>query len=151
MTTPQTRSALVSSTAFMVAALFSAAVLAGEPPTSLRADACMDRAQTQSQLNACAQEAFETATAEYSAAYRQLSQSVGNAQRKLLRQVQTEWMQYRVKACEFERNGVEGGSAAPLVFWQCQTRMTRERTAELQRHLSCEEGDLSCVRPAQKP
>lgn len=107
--------------------------------------ACMDQARNQSQMNTCAQQAFEAATADYSAAYRQLSQSVGNRQRQLLRQVQTEWIQYRTKACEFEQNGVKGGSAAPMVFWQCQTRMTRDRTAELQRHLSCEEGDLSCV------
>lgn len=112
-------------------------------------DTCMDQAQTQSQMNACAQQAFEAATADYSAAYRQLSQSVGNKQRQLLRQVQTEWMQYRVKACEFERNGVAGGSAAPMVFALCQARITRERTAELQRHLHCEEGDLSCVRPSR--
>jgi uncharacterized protein YecT (DUF1311 family) len=110
-------------------------------------DACMESAKTQSQLNICAQKDFEKATAAYSASYRQLSQSVGNKQRQLLRQVQTEWLQYRVKACEFEQNGVEGGSAAPMVLWQCQARMTRERTAELQRHLRCEEGDLSCVRP----
>jgi uncharacterized protein YecT (DUF1311 family) len=101
------------------------------------------------QLNACAQKEFEAASAAYSASYRKLSQSVGNKQRQLLRQVQTEWMQYRIKACEFEQNGVAGGSAAPMVFALCQTRMTRERTAELQRHLNCEEGDLSCVRPSR--
>lgn len=110
---------------------------------------CAAEATTQMQLNACAQQDFEAASAAYSASYRQLSQSVGNKQRQLLRQVQTEWMQFRTKACEFEQNAVAGGSAAPMVLWQCQARMTRERTAELQRHLTCEEGDISCVRPAK--
>ncbi len=109
----------------------------------------MAKAETQLQINACAQQDFEAASAAYSASYRQLSQSVGNKQRQLLRQVQTEWMQYRTKACEFEQSAVAGGSAAPMVFSQCQARMTRERTAELQRHLTCEEGDISCVRPAK--
>jgi len=107
---------------------------------------CSKTPGTQSELNACAFQDFEQATATYSAAYKTLSQSVGNKQRQLLRQVQTEWIQYRVKACEFEKSGVEGGSIAPMINWQCQARMTRERTAELQRFLDCKEGDLSCVR-----
>jgi uncharacterized protein YecT (DUF1311 family) len=107
---------------------------------------CSKAPGTQSALNACAFQDFEAATAAYSTAYKTLSQSVGNQQRKLLRQVQTEWIQYRVKACEFEKSGIEGGSAAPMINWQCQARMTRERTAELQRFLDCKEGDLSCVR-----
>ncbi len=107
---------------------------------------CSKTPGTQSALNACAFQDFENASAAYSTAYKTLSQSVGNQQRKLLRQVQTEWLQYRVKACEFEKSGIEGGSAAPMINWQCQARLTRERTAELQRFLDCKEGDLSCVR-----
>ena len=59
---------------------------------------CSKTPGTQSALNACAFQDFESATAAYSAAYKTLSQSVGNKQRQLLRQVQTEWIQYRVKA-----------------------------------------------------
>lgn len=107
---------------------------------------CKQMPTTQSQLSACAFQDFEAATAAYAGTYKTLSQRVGNKPRQLLRQAQTEWIQYRVKACEFERSGVDGGSAAPMIYWQCQARMTRERTAELQRHLDCKEGDLSCVR-----
>lgn len=119
------------------------ATAAGAPTAAVD---CAKVPGTQMELNACAFQDFEAATAACSAAYRTLSQSVGNPQRKLLRQVQTEWIQYRVKACEFEKSGIEGGSAAPMINWQCQARMTRERTAELQRFLDCQEGDLSCVR-----
>lgn len=123
-----------------------ALALATATGTPTEAVDCSKTPGTQSALNACAFQDFEAATAAYSAVYKTLSQSVGNQQRKLLRQVQTEWIQYRVKACEFEKSGIEGGSAAPMVTWQCQARMTRERTAELQRFLDCKEGDLSCVR-----
>ena len=71
-------------------------------------------------------------------------------QRTLLRSAQTAWLQYRTAACDFEASGVRGGSAEPMVRMQCQSRMTRTRTAELRRHLACPEGDLSCVRPAPK-
>ena len=120
--------------------------LATATGTPTEAVDCSQVPGTQAALNACAFQDFESATAAYSLAYKTLSQSVGNPQRKLLRQVQTEWIQYRVKACEFEKSGIEGGSAAPMINWQCQARMTRERTAELQRFLDCQEGDLSCVR-----
>ena len=131
-----------------LAAWSGLALATATPPVSETVD-CSAEVTTQVQLNACAYQDFEAAGAAYSASYRQLSQSVGNKQRQLLRQVQTEWMQFRTKACEFEQNAVAGGSAAPMVLWQCQARMTRERTAELQRHLTCEEGDISCVRPAK--
>lgn len=123
----------------------NAALALATPSQSPPVD-CATTAQTQIQINDCTQKDFEAASAVYSALYRQLSQSVGNKQRQLLREVQTEWMQFRSKACEFEKNALAGGSAAPMVFWQCQARMTRERTAELQRHLTCKEGDISCVR-----
>ncbi len=133
---------------FCLGACSSLALATAQTPASEAVD-CSAELTTQMQLNACAQQDFEAASAAYSASYRQLSQSVGNKQRQLLREVQTEWMQFRTKACEFEKNAVAGGSAAPMVFSQCQARMTRERTAELQRHLTCEEGDISCVRPAK--
>lgn len=131
-----------------LAASSGLALATAQTPANEAVD-CTAEVTTQMQLNACAQQDFVAASAAYSASYRQLSQSVGNKQRQLLRQVQSDWMRFRAKACEFEQNAVAGGSAAPMVFWQCQARMTRERTAELQRHLNCEEGDLSCVRPVK--
>jgi uncharacterized protein YecT (DUF1311 family) len=127
-------------------AAHAALALATATGTPAPAVDCRQVPTTQSQLNACAFQDFEAATAAYAAIYKTLSQSVGNKPRQLLRQAQTEWIQYRVKACEFEKSGIEGGSAAPMIYWQCQARMTRERSAELQRHLDCKEGDLSCVR-----
>lgn len=125
-----------------------ALALATAPGKAAPAVAC-NPAGNQAQLNACAAQDFEAATAEYAKAYRTLSQSVGNQRRQLLRQAQTEWIQYRVKACEFESSGVAGGSLAPMVNAQCQARMTRARTSELQRFLECREGDVSCVRPSK--
>lgn len=139
-------SSLKQRCAALCMSLLSACALASASGTPAPAIDCSQVPGTQTALNACAFQDFENATAAYSLAYKTLSQSVGNPQRKLLRQVQTEWIQYRVKACEFEKSGIEGGSAAPMINWQCQARMTRERTAELQRFLDCQEGDLSCVR-----
>ncbi|MBL0917760.1 MAG: DUF1311 domain-containing protein [Hydrogenophaga sp.] len=118
------------------------------PPNELPADC--SKAETQRQINACAYADFEHAQAAYAATYRDLSNGLDNAQRTLLRSAQTAWLQYRTAACDFEAAGVRGGSAEPMVRLQCQSRMTRERTAELRRHLSCPEGDVSCVRPTRR-
>ena len=116
----------------------------------LRRRAGADETETQRQLNACAYADFEVAQAGYAAVFRDLSAGVDSGQRTLLRSAQTAWLQYRTAACDFEASGVRGGSAEPMVRMQCQTRMTRVRTTESRRHLSCPEGDLSCVRPAPK-
>mgnify|MGYP006180878421 CR=1 FL=1 len=118
------------------------------PANDLPADCT--KADTQRHLNACAYADFEVAQAGYAAVFRDLSAGVDSAQRTLLRTAQTAWLQYRTAACDFEASGVRGGSAEPMVRMQCQSRMTRTRTAELRRHLACPEGDLSCVRPAPK-
>lgn len=115
------------------------------PSDGLPADC--GQAETQRQLTACAYRDFEVAQAGYAATFRDLSAVLDSAQRTLLRNAQTAWMQYRTAACEFETSGVRGGSAESMVRQLCQARLTRERTAELRRHMSCAEGDVSCVRP----
>lgn len=145
MNTLKTLIALALALAFSSHAVLALATAPAKPAPTV---ACQPDGN-QAQLNACAAQDFEAATADYAKTYRTLSQSVGNQRRQLLRQAQTEWIQYRVKACEFERSGVAGGSVAPMVFAQCQARLTRERTADLRRFLECQEGDVSCARPSK--
>lgn len=120
------------------------------PPASDMPTDCA-KATTQRQLNACAYSDFEVAQAAYTATFRDLTAGLDTAQRTLLRGAQTSWLQFRKSACDFEASGVRGGSAETMVRMRCQTRMTRERIAELRRHLQCAEGDLSCVRPSRRP
>lgn len=126
--------------------LLGMGALANSSSRSPAADDCSQVPGTQADLDACALQDFNRATEAHNKAYQALLQSVSDKQSRLLQQTQTAWAQYRAKACAFERSGVEGGSVAPTIGWQCQARLTRERTAELQRFLNCEEGDLSCVR-----
>ncbi|MBX3611793.1 MAG: DUF1311 domain-containing protein [Hydrogenophaga sp.] len=118
------------------------------PANDLPADCA--KAETQRQLTACAYRDFEHAQAGYAATFRDLSAVLDSAQRTLLRNAQTAWLQFRTTACEFEASGVRGGSAEPMVRQMCQARLTRERTAELRRHMSCPEGDVACVRPNRR-
>lgn len=101
---------------------------------------------TQARMNECAYEDFLAATAGYAARYKAISDKLIPKQKDQFRRTQKLWIQYRTAACNFESSGVAGGSAQGMVKSQCDARMTRARTAELEKLASCQEGDLSCPR-----
>jgi uncharacterized protein YecT (DUF1311 family) len=103
-------------------------------------------ATTQARMNECAYEDFLAATAGYAASYKAVSDKLTPKQKDQFRRTQKLWIQYRTAACNFESSGVAGGSAQAMVKWQCDARMTRARTAELEKLANCPEGDLSCPR-----
>lgn len=142
--------ARIASAAFFTLSLapaIGATTGAANPGSEAPADC--GQATTQLQLTACADRDFEAAQADQAAVYRALSAGLDAPQRTLLSAAQTAWLQHRTTACGFEASGVRGGSAEAMVRLQCQSRMTRDRTKELRRHLDCPEGDLSCVRPSR--
>lgn len=97
-------------------------------------------------MNECAYEDFLAATAGYAGSYKAISDRLGTKHKDQFRRAQKLWVQYRTAACNFESSGVAGGSAQAMVKWQCDARMTRARTAELDIMANCKEGDLSCPR-----
>ena len=106
-------------------------------------DRCAD-AGTQAALNACAYDGFLDASAAISHQLRQVESVLQPAQRTAWRRVQKAWLTFRTEACRFESSAVKHGSASPMVQWQCATRMTRQRSADLSRLLACPEGDVAC-------
>lgn len=113
---------------------------------SERVSDCSDEPQ-QLGINACVQRQLQQVERELDVVWQQLKRDVDLQQQRLLLNAQAAWGRYRHAECTFEGSGVAGGSVAPMVHAQCLTRLTRERTQSLLRHLHCDEGDLSCVRP----
>jgi uncharacterized protein YecT (DUF1311 family) len=130
-----------------VAAAISLGAAAQTAP-AVKGAAALDcaSATTQARMNECAHEDFLAATAAYAASYKAISNKLGAKQKDQFRRTQTLWIQYRTAACNFESSGVAGGSAQAMVKSQCDARMTRARTAELEKLASCREGDVSCLR-----
>lgn len=126
-----------------------AALFALNPKDSARADApaapnpCAN-AGTQAALSECSYEGFLKDSAAMSAQLRQLELGLKPGQRTTWRRVQKAWLTYRTQACHFESSQIGVGSARAMVQWQCAARMTRERSAELERIVNCREGDLGC-------
>ena len=104
-------------------------------------------ADTQAGMNDCAYEGFVQASAAMSRQLRLIETTLASAQRTQWQQVQKSWLAYRTETCQFEASAVGNGSARPMVQWQCDDRMTRQRTAELFRLTNCPEGDLACPVP----
>lgn len=127
-----------------------AAPAAAQSAASVPAAADCAGATTQLAMNDCAQKDFLAAGQGYSASYKALAGKLGAKDRKQLIRMQRAWLSYRTAACDFEAGNVAGGSAQAMVRSQCAARLTRARTAELQKLANCPEGDLSCPHPTRQ-
>ncbi len=99
-------------------------------------------AEVQMELTYCAEQDWLAADADLNAAYavaRKLMQGIdadleasqrGGAD--YLRDGQRAWVKFRDATCAAEGYGVHGGTAEPMVIYSCRTRLTEQRTADLE-------------------
>lgn len=122
---------------------------AGASPAVTPAPDCStpDSLRTQAELNACALEAYIGASAAEAAALRALQQGLAADDLRRLQHAQQAHTAYATAQCDFESGAVAGGSAHPMVKWQCLARLARARAEVLLAAAQCPEGDLGCVRP----
>lgn len=111
--------------------------------TAASAQDCTDP-QTQTDLNICAGKRYEAADAALNAIYGTVRDRLDEAGREQLLTTQRAWIAYRDAECTFRSRGVEGGSIYPLIYGDCLTELTEQRTADFENMLDCPEGDLSC-------
>jgi uncharacterized protein YecT (DUF1311 family) len=69
---------------------------------------------------------------------------ISSAGKASLRDVEKTWLRFRDRECAFETMGTVGGSVHLTVVAQCKSRLTIQRTKDLEDQLNCKEGDLSC-------
>jgi uncharacterized protein YecT (DUF1311 family) len=98
-------------------------------------------AMTQSDMNACAYQDWEAWDAELNAAYGAAMDLLqgwdanlpegekGNTE--VMREAQRAWITFRDKACEAEAFAMKGGSAEPLIVYDCMARLTEARAGQL--------------------
>ncbi len=115
-----------------------------------RADSCAS-ATTQSAMTACAGAELKAADAGLNKTYQEIMRRLRGQDDsvKLLTTAELGWIKFRDAECGFATNLAQGGSAYPMLVAQCRTRMTQERTRQLQVYLTCEEGDLACPVPGK--
>lgn len=129
---------------FLKPALLAAFVAAGSPALALDCKT----AANQADLDACAGGDFAAADAELNKVYDQVVARLAHAAapdaRTLLVSAQRAWLSLRDAECAFRTSDSEGGSVHPMNVLGCRTELTRRRTADLHRYVSCKADDGDC-------
>jgi uncharacterized protein YecT (DUF1311 family) len=108
---------------------------------------CREPATNQAEMAACAYDDFLSANARQAQTQLEYVQRLANADAKRWRAAQRAWITWRTAQCDFL--SAHSGSAREMLRWQCASRLTRARTADIERLAQCPEGDLAC--PPRKP
>ncbi|RYF57184.1 MAG: DUF1311 domain-containing protein [Comamonadaceae bacterium] len=116
--------------------------------------ACLAKAQTQTQINACAAGDLKQADDWLNQHYRQMQQRLKDDPevRKLLLDAQRKWLAFRDAECALQAMRSRDGSSHPFNVNSCLADLTQARAAALQKHLDCarhagEQDAASCAVP----
>ncbi|NEP09530.1 MAG: DUF1311 domain-containing protein [Symploca sp. SIO2C1] len=95
-----------------------------------------DNAQTQTEINACAALEAQAADKKLNEVYQQLQAKIQDSpQEQRLIEAQQKWIKFRDADCEYAKSQYEGGSIVPTIEAACITRLTEQRTKDLEEYL----------------
>lgn len=118
-------------------------------------DICFERAQTQVELDRCADADYQAADAELNRVYQQVRQRHAGDETFLrrLQAAQKAWLSYRDAelAARYPEPPRSYGSAFPLCRAALLAELTRERTARLQRWLAPGDETDACAGSLSAP
>jgi len=87
------------------------------------------------EINECAGRAYKEADRKLNEVYRQLRSLVKGAERQELVNAQQSWISFRDKNCGFATYRSRGGTGYSGFLSDCLTRVTDQRTTELQQYI----------------
>ncbi|WP_315788132.1 lysozyme inhibitor LprI family protein [Fischerella sp. JS2] len=87
--------------------------------------------QTTQQMIICSDRAYKGADQKLNQVYKALQTKITANQKKRLTNAQLAWIKFRDTACEFEAGQFEGGTLASPTKLNCLTRITQQRTQDL--------------------
>ncbi|CDM96336.1 lysozyme inhibitor LprI family protein [Limnospira fusiformis KN01] len=88
------------------------------------------------EMKKCADDDYRVADRKLNEVYQQLTPKVQGEERQRLIAAQRAWIQFRDTNCRFESAEALGGTLEGLLFTNCLTKMTTNRTAELQAYIA---------------
>jgi uncharacterized protein YecT (DUF1311 family) len=94
-----------------------------------------DRPQGDAQVRACMRLKYELADKRLNEVYKQLIAKLSKEEKALLSESQLGWIKQRDNTCEFEVYKNRGGIGFQGFFNECLERVTKQRTAELEKYL----------------
>ncbi|MBO0348405.1 DUF1311 domain-containing protein [Phormidium pseudopriestleyi FRX01] len=90
--------------------------------------------QTQSEMNACAGQRWQTSDRQLNQIYQGLIPQLSNTRRQQLVTAQRAWITFRDSECAFSSSLAEGGSMQPMLRSGCLGKLTDIRNAELSQY-----------------
>ncbi|MBE9095838.1 lysozyme inhibitor LprI family protein [Tychonema sp. LEGE 07203] len=94
-----------------------------------------DRPQGDVQVRACIRLRYELADERLNDVYKQLIAKLSKEEKALLAEAQLGWIKVRDNTCEFEVYPNRGGTGYRGFLNECLERITKQRTAELEKYL----------------
>lgn len=95
-----------------------------------------NNAQTQVEINQCAQISYQNADKKLNQVYQKLVPTLSSSSKKKLVTAQQAWIKFRDANCEFETSQYEGGTIAPTIYFGCLEQTTQQRTQQLEEYLN---------------
>ncbi|MGB3265479.1 MAG: lysozyme inhibitor LprI family protein [Microcoleus sp.] len=94
-----------------------------------------DRPQGDVEVRACIRLRYELADERLNDVYKQLIAKLSKEEKALLAEAQLGWIKVRDNTCEFEVYQNRGGTGYRGFLNECLERITKQRTAELEKYL----------------
>lgn len=91
-----------------------------------------DDPQTQADMNACAQKAYQESDKKLNQVYKEVVAQLAPEQKALLVQAHKSWLVVRDNHCKLYEQFYAGGSIMPLMVANCTHELTENRIKELQ-------------------
>ncbi|HEY2070770.1 MAG TPA: lysozyme inhibitor LprI family protein [Rhizomicrobium sp.] len=137
----------MASASFLVIAAAAVTIAGASPPAQQQPAVDCKQAATQADLDYCAGQDFKAQDAKLNALYQQLMAKYDVQNQALLRAAEEKWIAWRDSECAYETALTVGGTIHPMMETECETEKTAAHIKELERQLTCEEGDISCNPP----
>jgi uncharacterized protein YecT (DUF1311 family) len=88
--------------------------------------------RSQRDLTDCSNLKSDAETKKINKVYNEYRAKLNATEKLEMKEVQLAWIKFRDLACKFESGRYSGGSMAGMVYSDCLSYMTRQRTKELQ-------------------
>lgn len=95
-----------------------------------------NRSGSTAEMKKCADDDYRVADRKLNQVYQQLTPKIQGEEKQRLIAAQRAWIQFRDTSCKFESAEALGGTLEGLLFTNCLTKMTTNRTAELQGYIA---------------
>lgn len=101
---------------------------------------------TQAAATECASGKYKAADAELNRVWGKLMVRLDASGRRYATDAQRAWLLFRDKECVSRTGGGpdQQGSIWPMLYLECETLLTQERTRQLAEQVKCPGGDLAC-------